>query len=156
MPVRDEQWEARQVTIRQILTKRVIRTQGQLLAALRERGFEVTQSSVSRDLADLRAIKVDGRYRPAEMLASGLPGMELREIATSIREVKVAGPNLMVVRTPPGRATLVAMAFDRASWPQMVGCIAGDDTVFVATEGRGPQGVLVALIERLKREAAHA
>jgi transcriptional regulator of arginine metabolism len=156
MPVRDEQWEERQVVIRQLLAKRVIRTQGQLLEALRERGFQVTQSSVSRDLSDLKAAKVDGRYRTPEALSSGLPGTELREVATSIRDVKSAGPNLLVVRTPPGRAPIVAVAFDRAGWPQMIGCVAGDDTVFVATQGRGQQSVLEALLARIVREAAHA
>lgn len=156
MPVRDEQWEERQIVIRQLLAKRIIRTQGQLLTMLLERGFHVTQSSVSRDLSDLQAVKVDGRYRTPEALSSGLPGTELMEVATSIREVKAAGPNLLIVHTPPGRAAIVAVAFDRADWPQMIGCIAGDDTVFIATQGRAQQSVLEALLSRIVREAVHA
>jgi len=156
MPVRDEQWEARQATIRQILAKRVIRTQVQLLDALRQRGFEVTQSSVSRDLADLKAAKLDGRYRTAEALEPTLPGSELREVSASILRVQPAGPNLLVVHTPPGRATLVAVALDLARWPQMAGCIAGDDTVFVATDGKGAQDVVKKRIERILEEAGHA
>lgn len=156
MSSRDVGWEERQKLVRQVLAKRDIRTQGQLLAVLREQGFEVTQSCVSRDLADVRAVKVKGRYLPPEAMARGSQQTELREVAASIREVRPAGPSLLVVRTPPGRATLVAMAFDRAEWPEMVGCIAGDDTVFVATEGRAQQAVLTALLDRLVRESTHA
>jgi transcriptional regulator of arginine metabolism len=156
MPVHDEQWEDRQKTIRQVLTRRVVRTQGQLTEILREHGFEVTQSSVSRDLADLRAVKRNGRYVAPGSDGIGAPVTELREIASSIREFHPAGSSLLVVRTPPGRATLVAMALDRAGWPEMAGCIAGDDTVFVATQGRSQQAVLSMLLGRLVKESINA
>jgi transcriptional regulator of arginine metabolism len=156
MATRDESWPERQAAIQEILARRAIRTQGQLLDALRGRGFDVTQPSVSRDLADLKAVKVDGRYRiPRPLAAAGVDG-DLREAAEAIRETRLAGPNLMVVRTRPGRASIVGLAFDRSGLPGMVGCIAGDDTVFVATEGRQAQAALQGLLGRLAREASGA
>lgn len=156
MATRDESWPERQAAIRDILARRAIRTQEQLLAALRDRGFEVTQPSVSRDLGDLKAVKVDGRYRIPRVLSEVPRDGDLQEAAAALREVRKAGPHLLVVRTRPGRASIVGLAFDRAGWPGMAGCIAGDDTVFVATESRQAQVVLQGLLERLAREAKGA
>ena len=157
MSARDERWSERQAAIRDILSRRPVRTQGQLLAVLRARGFEVTQPSVSRDLADLRAVKADGRYRlPDGLVPERLVAEDLAEAARSIREVASAGPHLLVLRTPPGRAALVGLALDRARPPGMAGCIAGDDTVFVAMEGRQPLSVLRTMLGRLAREGTRA
>lgn len=143
MPVKDERWVQRQAAILSLLGQREIRRQEDLLAVLREEGFLVTQSSVSRDLAELGAVKVEGRYvlPPTGVATTGQS--EIAEAAAVIRGMRAAGPNLLVVLTPAGLAQRVGLVLDRVGWPEVVGTIAGDDTVFVATAGRRPQEQVV-------------
>lgn len=156
MPARDERWEPRQQAIRALLREQVIRRQDDLTRALRERGFEVTQSSVSRDLADLGAAKVDGRYALRSPVAAPIPAREMVDAARSLRAIRPAGPNLLVLLTPPGRAQLAGLAIDRAGWSEAVGTVAGDDTVFVATAGRVAQERLIQRLKAAAREAGNA
>jgi transcriptional regulator of arginine metabolism len=155
MPARDDRWEPRQQAIRALLREQVIRRQDDLIRALRERGFEVTQSSVSRDLADLGAVKVDGRYALRPQVAAPTPAREMVDAARSLRAIRPAGPNLLVLLTPPGRAQLAGLAIDRAGWSEAVGTIAGDDTVFVATAGRAAQERLIQRLKAAAREAGN-
>ncbi len=143
MPVKSDNWEQRQAAIREIVASRKIRRQSDLVPLLEARGFAVTQSSVSRDFAEMRFAKVGGRYVMSEGLVaspSGPPaGDELHEAAALVMRVRAAGPNLLVLQTPAGRAAAVALAIDHAAWPEVVGTIAGDDAVFVATANRVAQ-----------------
>ncbi len=119
-----------------------------LVEALRASGHPATQSSVSRDLRELGAIKTPSGYE----LPDGDPaGDPMAEVANLLRDLSPAGPNLLVIRTAVGAAQRVALALDRSSWPEMVGNIGGDDTVFVATASARQQKNLVARIERSAR-----
>jgi transcriptional regulator of arginine metabolism len=130
--------ELRQRTIRDLLEQRPIRTQQELAAALRERGFRATQATISRDVAELGLIKVAHDGTQAYALPPRLSGGEasgedrlralLRDLPVEIRQSGL----LLVLRTLPGSAHAIAAALDRARWPEVVGSIAGDDTVFVA------------------------
>ena len=116
--------------------KRIIRggeigRQAELVRLLKREGYPVTQSSVSRDLRDLGVAKVGDRYVLAE--DAGAPVADLSVVAAFVREVTPAGPNLTVVRTTVGSAQSVALAIDRARWPEVVGTLSGDDTIFIAT-----------------------
>lgn len=134
--------QLRQRAIRDLVEQRPIRTQQELAAALRERGFRTTQATISRDVAELGLVKA-GR---GGMQAYALPPL-LREADASgeerVRrllhdmpvEIRDAG-SLLVLRTLPGSAHPLAAALDRARWPEVVGTIAGDDTVFVACSDR--------------------
>ncbi len=139
MPVRNENWPERQAAIRAILSRETIRSQTELVTHLVKAGFSVTQSSVSRDLAELRAFKIDGRYATADTLAPGAAPSGDAAALADVLDVKPAGPNLVVIRTPVGRAQPVALALDHAGWPEIVGTIAGDDTIFIATESARTQ-----------------
>jgi transcriptional regulator of arginine metabolism len=75
----------------------------------------------------------------------------MADIAMLLRKISPAGPNLLVIRTAIGAAQRVALALDRSDWPEMVGNIGGDDTVFVATESALAQRKLIARIERSAR-----
>lgn len=103
-------------------------TQSQLVEALDKRGLTVNQSSVSRELRARRIDKVDGRYvLPIE---AGLPD------AVDLFDVKVSdGGPIVVLRTVPAGAPILAQAIDHARIPGVLGTIAGDDTVFVACSG---------------------
>jgi len=157
MASRNDNWPERRAAIREILSLEPVRSQGELVSRLTGRGFSVTQSSVSRDLAELRAFKVDGRYTIAESLPlpASLPDGGTGAL-TDVTDVRAAGPNLLVLHTPPGRAAPVAIAIDRSGWPGIVGTIAGDDTVLVAIAGRREQSRIRARLTQLVAENHHA
>jgi transcriptional regulator of arginine metabolism len=154
MPSKGESWSERQDAVRRILADEGVRNQTELLKRLQKRGFRVTQSSVSRDLQELGAVKVGGRYVARETLAGRVPARGgLEEIAGSILQVRPAGPNILVVLTPPGRASTVALILDGAEWSEIVGTVAGDDTLFVATTGHREQAKVAARLEALTGRA---
>jgi transcriptional regulator of arginine metabolism len=166
VPRNGENWRERQDAIRAILDAEAVESQEQLVRRLKRRGFRVTQSSVSRDLAELGVAKVDGRYVALERLAEaaapgrpgGLPapspGDRRAAVASFMREVAPAGPHLLVVRTPPGGASPVGIAIDAARWPEVVGTVAGDDTLFIATPGRAAQARVEARLAQLTRRSS--
>jgi transcriptional regulator of arginine metabolism len=157
MSPKNEGWVDRQKAIREILADEEIHSQEELLEQLSDRGFEVTQPSVSRDLQEMHVAKVDGRYVVVGALAAPPDAApvplrtELLEAARSIVSVRAAGPNLLVVLTPPGRASVVSVAIDRAAWPEVVGTVAGDDTLFIATASRKHQAAVEARLSRAKK-----
>ncbi len=141
--------QSRREAIRQLLSHGPAETQASLVAALEAQGFAATQSSVSRDLRELGAVKTASGY---ELPATSVDGDEhMAAVAGLLRETHPAGPNLLVVRTGIGAAQRVALALDRSNWPGMVGTIAGDDTIFIATESAVAQKNLVTRIGRAAR-----
>ena len=132
MPAEQQQHLERREAIRRLLATRTLRTQAELAEALRALGHLVTQSSVSRDLKELRVIKDPDGYR----LPEADPGPADISAAEFIRGAAPAGPNLVVVHTAIGAAQRVALEVDRHQWPEVVGTLSGDDTIFVATTGR--------------------
>jgi transcriptional regulator of arginine metabolism len=145
MPTATEQAQRRD-TIRDLLANAPALTQQSLVDALVARGLIATQSSVSRDLRELGAIKTRRGYElPGD---AGTNDDQFAAVAGLLRDVRPAGPNLLVIRTGIGAAQRVALALDRCDWPEMVGNIGGDDTVFVATESAARQKNLIARIER--------
>ncbi len=134
--------QLRQRAIRDLVEQRPIRTQQELATALRERGFRTTQATISRDVAELGLVKakrggtqayaIPPRLREAEVSGEDRIRTLLHDMPVEIRE---AG-TMLVLRTLPGSAHPLAAALDRARWPEVVGSIAGDDTVFVAFKDR--------------------
>jgi transcriptional regulator of arginine metabolism len=122
----------RRDALRRIIRTGTVGRQADLVRLLQRDGFDVTQSSVSRDLRDLGVAKVGDRYVLPEDAAAPPAGFEA--VAGFVQGWKPAGPNLIVVRTTIGAAQSVALAIDRARWPEVVGTISGDDTIFVATD----------------------
>jgi transcriptional regulator of arginine metabolism len=134
--------QVRHRAIRDLVAARPIRTQQELAAALRERGFRTTQATMSRDVAELGLVKAprDGTQAyalPTRLVEAETSGEDrLRTILRDLPiEIRAAGL-LLVVRTLPGSAHAIAAALDRARWPEVAGSIAGDDTVFVACPDR--------------------
>lgn len=149
MPNSDHEQSRRREAIRQLLASGPAATQQSLVDALTATGHSATQSSVSRDLRGLGAIKTGKGYE--------LPGNnetvdeQVVAVADLMRRTQAAGANLLVVRTAIGAAQRVALAFDRCGWPEIVGNIGGDDTVFIATATSAGQKKLMARIERAVR-----
>ena len=142
--------QLRQRAIRDLVEQRRIRTQQELAAALRERGFRTTQATISRDVAELGLLKASREGTQAYALPPRLVEAEasgedrLRRLLHDLpAEVREAGL-LLVIRTLPGSAHAIAAALDRARWPDVAGSVAGDDTVFVAVGDR-------AALQRVKR-----
>jgi transcriptional regulator of arginine metabolism len=132
----------RQQAIRDLVARRRLRTQQELAALLRERGFRATQATISRDVSEMGLIKVnrDGVLAyalPPRLVEAESSGEDrLRVLVRDMPfEVHDAGL-LLVLRTLPGSAHALANALDRARWPETVGTLAGDDTVFVAFRDR--------------------
>jgi transcriptional regulator of arginine metabolism len=126
----------RQGTILRLVGERQLATQSDVVEALRDEGLEAVQATVSRDIAQLGLIKVrgdDGR------LVYALPGAadldRLSELTSALRRwatsIEATG-NLVVLMTPSGHANALAQAFDDALLPEIAGCIAGDNTIFLA------------------------
>ena len=127
-----EQRNERRIAIAGLLREHAIERQSELVELLRNAGFTATQSSVSRDLRDMGAIKLKNRYSLPED-ENGGNGDSLRQAAEFVREIRAAGPNLLIVTTAIGAAQRVAVTLDRISWPEIVGTLSGDDTIFIAT-----------------------
>ncbi len=140
----------RRSAIVKILRNGIVRRQSELVGLLRKDGHDVTQSSVSRDLRDLGALKASGRYvlPPDEIIrANG----DFDALSQFVRQVRRAGPCLTIVRTTIGAAQSVAVAIDKAEWPEVVGTISGDDTIFIATERESAQTTLIGRLHSLFR-----
>jgi transcriptional regulator of arginine metabolism len=132
----------RHTAIASLLRGNVVRNQSELVSLLRKQGHDVTQSSVSRDLRDLGVLKASGRYvlPPDEV---GRATRDFGALVQFVRQIQPAGPSLTVIKTTIGAAQSVAVAIDRAEWPEVVGTISGDDTIFIATETARAQSRLV-------------
>jgi transcriptional regulator of arginine metabolism len=146
----DAQQLERRGAIVRILREGMVRRQQDLVRLLKKAGHEVTQSSISRDLRDLGVLKASGRYvlPPDEVTrANG----DFGTLSQFVRQLRRAGPSLTVVRTTIGAAQSVAVAIDRAEWPEVAGTISGDDTIFIATANARAQDELVSRLRTLFR-----
>ena len=137
--------------ILEIISQESVETQEDLARRLRERGFEVTQATVSRDIKELRLLKVltdEGSYRyaVAEKAEQGLTERLRRLFTETALHVDVA-ENLIVIKTLPGSAHAAAEMVDTMRWPETVGTLAGDNTILVIA--RDAQ-IAPALAERFR------
>ncbi len=128
-----------------LLASRTVTSQADLRRLLAEEGFEVTQPTLSKDLVELRAVRIrQGDGAPAYAIPDEQvfehPGADLRlaRLCTELLISAEASANLVVARTPPGAAQYFALALDRAGWSSVLGCVAGDDTVLLVA--RDPAG----------------
>jgi transcriptional regulator of arginine metabolism len=146
----DAQQLQRRGAIVRILRGGAIRKQADLVRALKREGHGVTQSSVSRDLRDLGVLKASGRYvlPPDELTRSN---GDFGTLAQFVRSLRRAGPAITVLRTTIGAAQSVAVAIDRAEWPEVAGTLSGDDTIFIATANARAQAELIARLHALFR-----
>lgn len=124
------QKSARHAAILDLIHNSRIAKQGELAEQLRQAGFRVTQASVSRDLEELGVVKIEGYYGlPARAEKTGIGPVDIR----------YAGDHLIVVRCTSGYASAAAAKIDSAGIIDIIGTIAGDDTVFIAVNGHAVQ-----------------
>ena len=143
----------RQSKILELIRTECIDTQSELLEKLQESGFRVTQATVSRDIKEMRLIKTqsaDGRYRYAcEPTAENDQESHAYLLANAVIDVDHT-QHLVVIKTKSGMAQAVCAALDATQRSGVLGSIAGDDTIFVATR---TEAVAVGLVSDLRRQA---
>jgi transcriptional regulator of arginine metabolism len=118
--------ESRQRAILELVRTRPVQTQQELALALAERGHPATQATVSRDIQDLGLVRTGSGYRVGE------PVSVMTELVLSFTEVEF----LVVIRTPPGTANVVARAIDESDLEGIAGTVAGDDTIIAVLSDR--------------------
>jgi transcriptional regulator of arginine metabolism len=150
---------ARQEAIRRIVRTRAVATQEELGQLLADEGYDVTQATLSRDLAQLGAMRVSlpegGTVYSLDAVPVALSAeSRLREMGELVRRIE-DNESLVVLFTAPGSASLVAAALDAARLEQCLGTIAGDDTVFVApSRGTRPRALAQTLRAALGKDEA--
>ncbi len=130
----------RQNLILKLIGSEPISRQDILASKLGKAGYSVTQASISRDLEELGIRKVDGLY--ARVRSAGVSGLELRS-------VQKAGDVLLVLKCDPGMASAMTVRIDSAEIPDVIGTIAGDDTIFVAVTDATAQEAAIDKITSL-------
>ena len=147
---------ARQMAILSIIEKDNIETQEELAAKLRDIGIVVTQATVSRDIKELRLLKVltptgSYKYATADTAEHGVSERLVRMFVDSVLSINYA-ENLIVIRTLSGSASTAGEAIDSMRWPEILGTISGDNTIFIAVRAAEEAPIVVEkLQEILKR-----
>jgi transcriptional regulator of arginine metabolism len=144
----------RQNALLDVIAKHAVATQAELKDRLRERGIEADQATLSRDIRELGVVKAseDGahyRYAPLEAVAPPVHLKASAILARLVRKIDTSG-NLLVIKTDPGQASPVGLALDRMGWPEVVGTVAGDDTLLVVVRQGTPSRKLAKKILELK------
>ena len=146
----DAQQIERRGAIVRLLRAGSVRRQADLVRLLKKEGYDATQSSISRDLRDLGVLKASGRYVLAPDEVTRANG-DFGTLAQFVRQLRRAGPAITVLRTTVGAAQSVAVAIDRAEWPEVAGTLSGDDTIFIATASVRAQDELIGRLRSLFR-----
>jgi len=147
----------RHARIIDLIGKYEIETQEELAALLKKEGFRVTQATISRDIRELKLTKVTtdrGRQKYA-LMRDGTDGMNekyLRVLRDGFLSMDMA-QNILVVKTASGMAMAVAAALDKMNWPEIAGCIAGDDTIMCAVRSVDDTIRVMGKIRRIIGEA---
>ncbi len=145
----------RQVTILDIIDKKDIETQEELADALRQRGIQVTQATVSRDIKELRLLKVltpmgTYKYATADKAENNLSDRFVRMLTESVLSVSAAG-NMIVVKTLSGSASVACEALDTFRWPEVLGSIAGENNIFMVIRSLEEVPVIVGRIQDMMK-----
>jgi transcriptional regulator of arginine metabolism len=127
---------ARRTLLAKLIREHSVGRQAELVVMLRRHGHVATQSSVSRDLRELGVAKQGDRY---VLPSAGGIKNDFSQLKQFVNARLSAGTNLTVLKTTIGAAQSVAVAIDTAQWPEVVGTISGDDTIFIATAGAREQ-----------------
>ncbi len=143
---------ARQIKILELITDREVETQEDLTQLLKDAGFTATQATISRDIKELGIVKIsiDGkrqkyvREAPNRNVSNKLVNIFTHSVV-AINDVN----NLIVIKTMPGSANIAGMMLDRISNPDILGCVAGDDTVLAVTRSNDAAKKIAAQLTAL-------
>jgi len=160
---------ARHGRIIALVARHLVHSQVELAALLADEGVAVTQTTLSRDLEELGAVKLrgpdggaptyvipeDGAPPPVRALTDTDPALLARRLAELLVAAEPSG-NLVVLRTPPGAAHFLASSLDRAGLPEIVGTVAGDDTVLVIARDRAGGTRVAEKLTRMSQQKEHS
>lgn len=132
--------------LRKLLIDKPFSCQDDVVLAMENLGFDVTQSSISRDFRDLKIIKVGGQYLPSSSLTNSKGKSPYQQM---IQGIDTAGANLLVIKTVSGAASIIADKIDSESPLGVAGTVAGDNTIFVATKNKAAQTKVISMIKEL-------
>ena len=143
----------RQTAILELVEREPVTSQEQLRERLRARGIDATQATLSRDIRDLGLVKraADGAYRPAQAAqaeAGAAEDLLERAVGDFLRRQQSV-QQLLVLKTDPGQAQPLAVAIDRVRLPEIVGTIAGDDTILVICRSAAHTAALAKRLEKM-------
>src|SRR5690554_3138350 len=136
-----------------IITNKLVETQEDLALELQKRGYKVTQATVSRDIKELGLVKIpvdENKYRYAQPQANKPINVHQRlkrMFQDSVVNIDFS-ENLILIRTLPGTAHAVASCIDQTEWPEIIGTVAGDDTIMIIVK---PKKATVKVIKDLKK-----
>lgn len=133
----------RLATIQQLLKQKALSTHQEIIELLALEGISANQAAISRDLKKLKVLKIDGLYV--------LPARVSEKSGALIQSMHAAGDSMIVVKTSSGAANAAAVFIDQQRIPSIVGTIAGDDTIFVATSSKAAQTKTLKILGALIR-----
>jgi len=149
MPSSREDMEKRRLGIVKILKGgEPVGQQKEIVEKLREMGIPATQSSVSRDLAEIGAFRINGRW----VLTGMDEGVVFEKAAKHVKEVRPAGPHLTLLVTEPGAGALVAQAIEESKWDEIEGTVAGLNSVLILTRDALFQKLLLQRLQFYLRD----
>ncbi len=145
----------RQVAILEIISRQNIETQEELANALQQRGIRATQATVSRDIKELRLAKVMttagvSKYAAPEKGEMSVTDRFIRILSDSLQSAEYAG-SMVVIKTLSGSAGVAAEALDSLEWPEALGTIAGDNTIFMVARGEKEAADITERIRELMK-----
>lgn len=143
----------RQETLLQIISSMDVETQDELVNILRKKGYDVTQATISRDIKELRLIKTLGengiyKYTQPETTDNKSLSAMMRIFADSVLSIEGSG-NIIVIKTLSGSANAAAEAIDSLKWPEILGTLAGDNTIFLALKDSAGLNDAIKKLKRL-------
>ena len=146
---------ARQNAILELIRERDVETQEELADALRKRDFKVTQATVSRDIRELRLLKVLSpagtyKYAVADKPENGLSERFHRIFSESVLSIAHAY-NQVIIKTLPGSANVAAEMIDSLRWPEIIGTLAGDNTILMIVRSTDEVNVILRRIDEMLR-----
>lgn len=143
----------RQKVVLELINEFEIDTQEELTAKLNERGIKVTQATVSRDINELNLIKISGKIKKYKYAQIDIKNAALSEkIVSLFREIVVSITccnNLIVVKTLSGNASAAGMVIDKMNIPQVLGSIAGDDTLLIVTKSNADAEIMIKKLKEM-------
>ena len=143
----------RQKVVLDLINEFEIDTQEELTAKLNERGIEVTQATISRDINELNLIKIAGKAKKSKYAQIDIKNAALSEkIVSLFREIVVSITcvnNLIVVKTLSGNAQAAGMVIDKMNIPQVLGSIAGDDTLLIVTKSNTDADIMIKKLKEM-------
>lgn len=145
----------RQKKIQELITNETIGTQEELAQRLLEEGFNVTQATISRDIKEMGLIKVAGfhedyRYAPQGEISIGGNQERLKRMWRDVVVSFDSSENIVVIKTIPGNAPALALLLDHVGWKEVIGTVAGDDTIFLLIK---PKELVADILLRLTEMA---